>query len=216
MSIPLKYLATLEENTYYHIYNRTNNRELLFRSDENYRYFLKLYTKYLRPLCQTYSWCLLPNHFHFLIRVRAMETLLEHIRSLPDTNRLASAVLDGATVSTHQIVANAFQKLFTAYAMGFNNAWERSGNLFHRPFKRLLVENEEQLMSTAIYIHTNPKHHKLTTCFEDYSWSSYRNILGRPEVTEPAYLLQLFGGKDGYVAAHQNRADDLPWGAIED
>jgi len=58
------------ENTYYHLYNRTNNEEALFRSMENYLYFLKKYRYYLDDYLETVGYCLMPTHFHSLVRVK--------------------------------------------------------------------------------------------------------------------------------------------------
>ncbi len=63
-------MQPFEPGKYYHIYNRANGFEKLFLSDENYRYFLRQYVKYIEPVAITYAWCLLPNHFHFLIKIR--------------------------------------------------------------------------------------------------------------------------------------------------
>ena len=60
-----KYLANFAEAGIYHVYNRTNNKELLFKTDENRLYFLRQYAKYLEPFVDTFCWTLLPNHFHF-------------------------------------------------------------------------------------------------------------------------------------------------------
>jgi len=57
---------------YYHIYNRGNNRENIFVEERNYRYFLKLYVKYIEPVADTYAYCLLRNHFHFLVRIKTV------------------------------------------------------------------------------------------------------------------------------------------------
>jgi len=55
----------LDFGNYYHIYNHANGDIQLFRNEENYRYFLSRYEKYVHPLVDTLSYCLLPNHFHF-------------------------------------------------------------------------------------------------------------------------------------------------------
>jgi REP element-mobilizing transposase RayT len=55
---------------YYHIYNRGNNGENIFREERNYRYFLQLYVKYIVPIAVTYAYCLLANHFHLLVRIK--------------------------------------------------------------------------------------------------------------------------------------------------
>ena len=67
------------ENTYYHIYNRTNNEEALFRSEENYLYFLKKYRFYIEEYLETVGYCLMPTHFHFLVRVREIQEDVLHL-----------------------------------------------------------------------------------------------------------------------------------------
>jgi len=55
--------------TYYHLYNRGNNKELIFFEDDNYTYFLNQLKKYVSPFCEVYPYCLMPNHFHFFLKV---------------------------------------------------------------------------------------------------------------------------------------------------
>ncbi|MBN1414321.1 MAG: hypothetical protein JW973_04415 [Bacteroidales bacterium] len=68
-------MPPLENDKYYHIYNRGNNREDLFRFADDYNYFLRLYEKYLNPVADTYAWVLMKNHFHLLIRIKAEEEI---------------------------------------------------------------------------------------------------------------------------------------------
>jgi hypothetical protein len=67
----------------YHFYNHANGNDVLFRTDENYRYFLKQYVKHLCPVFDTFAYCLLPNHFHFLIRVKDENTVVEALSNDP-------------------------------------------------------------------------------------------------------------------------------------
>ena len=60
----------LENGNYYHVYNRGNNSEDLFRENTNYLYFLELLKKYLLPVVDIYAYCLMSNHFHLLIRIK--------------------------------------------------------------------------------------------------------------------------------------------------
>lgn len=60
----------MEAGKFYHVYNRTNNKELLFKEHENYFFFLRKYKQYLSSYIDTYAYCLMPNHFHFLIKVK--------------------------------------------------------------------------------------------------------------------------------------------------
>ncbi len=61
---------TLESGKYYHIYNRGINSCDIFRHDENYEHFLRLYDKYINPIAKTFAWVLMKNHFHFLVRIK--------------------------------------------------------------------------------------------------------------------------------------------------
>lgn len=54
-------------NQIYHVFNQGNNRQKIFLEHENYLFFLRKVRKYLIPYCDFLCYCLMPNHFHFLI-----------------------------------------------------------------------------------------------------------------------------------------------------
>ena len=62
-------LEVLEKDFYYHIYNRGINREIIFKSDDNKRYFLRLLLKYLSSKISVFAYCLMDNHYHLIIRI---------------------------------------------------------------------------------------------------------------------------------------------------
>ncbi len=68
--MPKKYHQDLIPDKIYHIYSRAVGDEKLFKSDENYRYFLQKFKNYILPIADIYTWTLLPNHFHFMIRIK--------------------------------------------------------------------------------------------------------------------------------------------------
>jgi hypothetical protein len=59
----------LNPGQFYHIYNHGVGGRNLFGEPENYEYFLGLYDKYISPIAEPYAWCLMPNHFHLLVRI---------------------------------------------------------------------------------------------------------------------------------------------------
>jgi REP element-mobilizing transposase RayT len=65
----------LLSNRLYHLYTHANGDESLFRQEANYHYFLKLYAQHVHPVVKTYAYCLLPNHVHFMVRVREVDVL---------------------------------------------------------------------------------------------------------------------------------------------
>ncbi len=60
---------------YYHIYNHANGFENIFNEERNYRFFLEKYQFYISPIADTLAYCLMPNHFHFLIKIKSEEEL---------------------------------------------------------------------------------------------------------------------------------------------
>ena len=67
--------VTLSPETTFHIYNRANGNEKLFISAENYRYFIQKYQEHILPIADTFCYCLMPNHFHFLVRIKTEDQL---------------------------------------------------------------------------------------------------------------------------------------------
>lgn len=77
------YNADFYDNGIFHVYNRTNNKELLFKSADNRLYFLKQFQKYLHPFMDTFCWNLLANHFHFLVQIKTTEEIKKYLKTLP-------------------------------------------------------------------------------------------------------------------------------------
>jgi REP element-mobilizing transposase RayT len=90
----------------YHLYNHANGNINLFRSDENYRFFLEKYAKYVTPYFDTYAYCLMPNHFHFLVRVKD-ERVLSSENDSRDILKVTNAIknwLISYTQSYHKVM----------------------------------------------------------------------------------------------------------------
>ena len=77
----------LQPETVYHIYTHANGFENLFNNDDNYSYFLKKYIEYIDPIAETYAYCLMPNHVHFMIKIRSEKEILMYLR-LKQLNKL--------------------------------------------------------------------------------------------------------------------------------
>lgn len=71
-------MEKLFPDTFYHIYNRGNNKEKIFYKDSNYIFFLQKFDSYLSPYLDLYSYCLLPNHFHLLIKTKSEVSILNN------------------------------------------------------------------------------------------------------------------------------------------
>ena len=159
--------------TYYHIYNRGNNGENIFFEKRNYPYFLELYTKYIVPIADTYAYVLLRNHFHFGVRIKEKEEILQinrNLSGLPDLTGLSD-----------KLPSQKFANFFNAYAKSINKSYNRSGALFERPFGRKMITGEAHFVHLIKYIHFNPQYHKFVKDFRDYPYSSYPDVIWKKD-----------------------------------
>lgn len=188
---------------YYHVYNRGNNRQDIFFEDDNYSHFLKLYEKYIYPITDTYCWCLMKNHFHFLIRIK-------------EENEIESEQLNYSTKNGLQVKkvnpSKQFSHLFNAYTQAVNKKYNRTGSVFEKKFKRKLVSSEAYLIKLISYIHNNPVHHGVVESLNDYKWSSFSSLLShKPTKLCRKEVIELFGDSENFVYCHQKNMsfDDI-------
>lgn len=71
----------LKFNTYYHIYNHANGIENIFCEDKNYSFFLSKVKLYIEPTAEIIAWCLMPNHFHLVVKIRSEEEIIKNYSS---------------------------------------------------------------------------------------------------------------------------------------
>lgn len=142
-------LEALEKGHYYHLYNRGNNSEAIFKNDENKRYFLSLMAKHLENTVSILAFCLMDNHYHFLIRLEEEEV----------------------------IVTQKLSNFLNAYSKACNKRFNRTGSLFEKHFRRKRITDENYLKNVIVYIHRNPVNHGLISDISLFRYSSYRHIL---------------------------------------
>jgi REP element-mobilizing transposase RayT len=141
---------------FYHFYNRGNNRQAVFFEPGNYLYFLRGVKKYLLPVASVIVYCLMPTHYHLLIRVR------------PKT----SEVLKTSEVS------HAMQCFLISYTKAINKRFSRVGALFQGAFRAKPVQSCGHLLSLCIYIHANPAKDGLSVSPDAWPYSNYLEWLG--------------------------------------
>ncbi len=187
----------MQPKTYYHIYNHANGFENLFRSQENYRYFMQRWIKYIEPVADTYVYCLMPNHIHFLIQTKSEKDV--------STNLKYSEALPFGKFGTFQkVVSKQFANLFSSYTQAYNKMYQRRGSLFVPNFKRQEVPSDKDLTAVAHYIHSNPVHHGFVKSIDLWKWSSYQTLLS----TKPTRLardetISWFGNQNFFLSMHQ-------------
>ena len=162
---------------WYHIYNRGINGGRLFFENENYYFFLRQLTQHVLGVAEIYSYCLLGNHFHLLVRIH------ENLEKQPHLG---------------------FSHFFNSYTQAINKLFNRTGGLFERPFRRKLIESEIYRAHLVFYIHYNPVHHELSKDFRFYPYSSYKTILSEaPTHLMRNEILKWFDGQKDFIEFHQ-------------
>lgn len=157
---------------YYHIYNRGAGRGLLFFNPSNYKYLLKLVVRYYRRYgAGVIAYCLMPNHYHFLLRQETDEPLSKFINTL-----------------------------FNAYVQAVNNQQDRSGTLFEGRFRHICIDREEYLLHLCRYLHMNPVKAQLVLKPEDWPYSNYLECIGQRSGTlrDDAFIRSRFHTPESY------------------
>lgn len=166
-------IRSYTENGYYHIYNRGVEKRIIFEDVQDYSTFLYYLFVYLAPselVIRRYpkinwnlkknnlhgkitllAYCLMPNHFHLLVR---------------------QADIDAVT--------KLMRRLTSAYTEYFNKRNKRTGALVQGIFKAKYLETEEYLFYLNKYIHRNPLGLvNSPLSLRDYPWSSYPIYLAK-------------------------------------
>lgn len=176
-----KYCDIIQPDTYYHIYNRACGFDKLFLEDRNYYYFMDLFKERLTDYVDLYCYCLLPNHFHMLVKTKRQR--------------------DGNSEEINY--SKKFGNLFAAYTLSFNHYYHRKGNLFSQNFRRKLINNEQYLRTVVIYIHRNPLRHGLVKDLAEWKHSSYQEYIQEtPRYCKNRSVLDWFSTREIYNFCH--------------
>lgn len=177
-------MEKIEQTQYYHIFNRGINGDVIFQNEENMRYFLKLAQKHLDAKVSVLSYCLLNNHFHFIVEI----------------------------ISDDKLASQALSNFFNAYSKAFNKKYNRTGSLFEKNFRRKKIEDEDYLRNLIIYIHTNPVHHRVTGDYKQYRYSSFKTLVYGTESIlniKSQYIISLFDTPENMEFIHDKKKDSI-------
>ena len=190
-------MTPLEPETYYHLFNRANGNERIFLNDDNYNFFIRRYLHYIDPIAETYCYCLLPNHFHFLIRIKSEKKLM--LLEQFDTPQNISKEL-----------SLQFGHFFNSYCKAFNKQNNRKGSLFMKTFKRKPVNDEIYLKKLVHYIHLNPVEAKLCRQPENWPHSSYKFLISEKEtILKRDQVINWFGDKANFINIHRGSFEEI-------
>jgi putative transposase len=180
----------------YHVISRGNERKQIFADDEDYAHFLcRLSAVAARFAVRCLAYCLMPNHFHLLLR--------------PNLEPLSEMM----------------QQLNSSYSQRFNRKHERVGHLLQGRFKALLIDRDDYFRRVLRYIVLNPVRASLVQHPGEWPWSSYRATAGLgvvPRFLAMDEVWQAFGASvtaaprvyAAFVLARPDEAADRPEGPV--
>lgn len=202
---------TLRPGELYHIFNRSNHKVPLFRDSTDRLIFLRKYWQLVAPFQHTLAYCLLGNHFHFIVRVRSLEEIVAALKKIKpwDLTRTQAEwlALDPAERTVNELLVHQYGRMFNGFSKCYSKRWNSPGNLLVRPFRRKQINAVDYLRTSIRYVHTNPEKHELTDDFANYPWSSYLLHLYGSEAETGLSTLQTFsafGGRKSFVDFHEN------------
>jgi REP-associated tyrosine transposase len=137
-------LRPVADGLVYHLVNRGNNRQDVFRKPADYAAFLAALAelKERKPF-RLYGYCLMSNHFHLLLR------------------------------PTGDSVSRIMQSLLISHTQRYHKHHRSGGHVWQGRFKSPVIQNDEHLLTVLRYIEANPLRAGLVDDAADYRWSSY-------------------------------------------
>ena len=136
---------------HFHIYNRSVKDLLLFVCDDDYLYFLnKFKLKINKYPASVFAYCLMPNHFHFLLRQ-----------------------------DYEKPIYKIFNDINNSYVQYYNNKYSRYGHLYKGSLQHKRIKNDNYLISLCQYIHYNPRKAGLVNDLLEWKYSNYMEWIGK-------------------------------------
>jgi REP-associated tyrosine transposase len=179
-------LRPIDDGLIYHVTNRGNNRQNVFRKMQDFQAFLEsLAAVKARKPFELYGYCLMSNHFHLLLRPT------------------------GATIS--RIV----QSLLVSHTQRYHKQYRSGGHVWQGRFKSPVIQNDEHLLTVVRYIEANPLRARLVKRADEYPWSSFR-VHGAGQADELVDRLIVYEEISPYAKIRQRKWTALVHRSLEE
>jgi len=141
----------LAKNSIYHVINRGNGGQTVFRKDKDYEVFAEMMEEAkLRYAVKLFAYCLMPNHFHMVL--------------MPDEA---------------QNLSKWMQWLMTSHVRRYHQHYGTSGHVWQGRYKSFLIQKDSHLLAVLKYVESNPLRVGLASSAREWLWSSHLESLGK-------------------------------------
>lgn len=170
------------ETGVYHIYARGNNKEIIFKDDDDKEKYIKLIIQAKKRFgFQIYAYAIMDNHLHILLKI--------------ENDKLSKAM---------QII----QQSYTQY---YNKKYNHVGRVFQSRFKSKPCKDDIYLLDLIKYIHRNPIEAGLGIKYVN-KYTSHKNYLAdKDEVCDSDYLLSIFDENRERAREEYMKFLDIPY-----
>jgi putative transposase len=195
------YHIPLYPDNIYHILSHAAGNEKLFKEPKNFDFFLKKYCQHITPVADTFCYCLLPSHFHFMIRIKGYDEIEKHFTEKKKDRKFIPEIAP-------DFIMERFSNWLNSYTKSFNKVYKRKGSLFIDYLRRIEVKKDGQFSDTIFYVHKNPVHHGYCKTITEWPASSYNILTG----IESTFLMRdeiidWFGSMDQFIKFHERPID---------
>lgn len=183
---------------------------MLFYDEKDYPVYLERFKKFLFDFLDVWSYSLLHNHTHYICKTKNIESISCFIERLPEKERTKAM---GQWIK-EKISELLFDELFerqmnrflVSYANYLNNRYNRKGNVFQSPFKRIQITGQAHLQQAIIYVNANAQKHGVVEDYKKHSGNSFPAVIsGDNYYTDSCAVIDFFGGKEKFVTAHEEQ-----------
>ncbi len=190
----------LEPNSFYHVFNRGNNKRRIFFNESNYLSFIDKMKIHLCPVADVIAYCLMPNHFHLVLKTPFY---------VPDPGL--------NTLKSPFKISHAFKIILSSHAKRINNQEGFTGSLFQQNTKAKVLHdwtnNFDYLEMCVHYLHNNPVKAGLVTSPVHWPYSSYLeyNGLSTSKLVNIDLAKTCIEFNQGNFLVDQTRATNYSW-----
>lgn len=175
------------QGEHYHLYNRGRSKLAIFHEKANYIFAIKKLSRYSKQFnIKIIAYCLLPNHYHFLVR--------------QDDQHRAGLLP---------------QRVFNSYSKAYNKRFDHSGTIFEGRYKAIHVDTDVYAAQLCQYIHLNPVKHGLVQHPDQWPWSNWLDVTRKRngELQDTMFISSIFGSTHHYKTSVLKALNTQNWEA---